>query len=55
MAATAVQFTEADASFLVEALYHLTSPLTVRGKALCNYAPLLKGQADPQPRSMLVH
>ena len=32
MAATAVQFTEADASFLVEALYHLTSPLTVRGK-----------------------
>jgi hypothetical protein len=32
MAATAVQFTDADASFLVEALHHLTSPLTVRGK-----------------------
>jgi hypothetical protein len=32
MAATAVQFTDTDASFLVEVLYHLTGPLIVRGK-----------------------
>jgi hypothetical protein len=31
MAATAVQFSDTDTAFLVEALYHLTSPLTVRG------------------------
>ena len=41
MATTAVQFTDADAAFLMDALHHLTRPLSVRQKSA------LQSQASP--------